>query len=50
MQWSLFTKHVINNKHVIKSFGFEGWIWDLIASVPDLCIPLLVINNIGLLH
>ena len=21
-----------------KGFGFEGWIWVLIASVPDLCI------------
>ena len=24
---------------VISRFGFEGWIWVLIASVPDLCIP-----------
>ena len=23
---------------VISSLGFEGWIWVLIASVPDLCI------------
>ena len=23
---------------VISCFGFEGWIWVLIASVPDLCI------------
>ena len=23
---------------VIARFGFEGWIWVLIASVPDLCI------------
>ena len=23
---------------VIYRFGFEGWIWILIASVPDLCI------------
>ena len=23
---------------VISRFGFEGWIWVLIASVPDLCI------------
>ena len=22
----------------ISRFGFEGWIWVLIASVPDLCI------------
>ena len=22
---------------VISRFGFEGWIWVLIASVPDLC-------------
>ena len=25
---------------VISHFGFEGWIWVLIASVPDLCILL----------
>ena len=25
---------------VISSFGFEGWIWVLIPSVPDLCILL----------
>ena len=25
---------------VIFRFGFEGWIWVLIASVPDLCILL----------
>ena len=24
----------------ISRFGFEGWIWVLIASVPDLCILL----------
>ena len=24
--------------YVIFRFGFEGWIWVLIASVPDLCI------------
>ena len=23
---------------VISRFGFEGWIWVLFASVPDLCI------------
>ena len=23
---------------VISRFGFEGWIWFLIASVPDFCI------------
>ena len=23
---------------VLSRFGFEGWIWVLIASVPDLCI------------
>ena len=23
---------------VISRFGFEGWIWALIASVPDFCI------------
>ena len=26
---------------VISRFGFEGWIWVLIASVPDLCIFFL---------
>ena len=25
-------------------FGFEGWIWVLIASVPDLCIHLTFIT------
>ena len=25
---------------VISRFGFEGWIWVLVASVPDLCILL----------
>ena len=25
---------------VISCFGFEGWSWVLIASVPDLCILL----------
>ena len=23
---------------VISRFGFDGWIWVLVASVPDLCI------------
>ena len=23
-------------------FGFEGWIWGLIASVPDLCFLLML--------
>ena len=23
---------------IFSRFGFEGWIWVLIASVPDLCI------------
>ena len=26
---------------VISRFGFEGWIWVLIASVPDLCIHFI---------
>ena len=26
------------------SFGFEGWIRDLIASVPDLCIVVLLLT------
>ena len=25
---------------VVSEFGFEGWIWVLIDSVPDLCILL----------
>ena len=29
---------------VISRFGFEGWIWVLIVSVPDLCI-LFTFNN-----
>ena len=29
---------------VISRFGFEGWIWVLIASVPDLCI-LFTLNH-----
>ena len=32
------------------SYGFEGWIWALIASVPGLCIlcdsPLIVLYDI----
>ena len=24
---------------VISRYGFEAWVWVLIASVPDLCIP-----------
>ena len=31
---------------VIFRFGFEGWIWVLIASVPDLCIRLTFIIKI----
>ena len=30
--WTLFVILVISR------FGFESWIWVLIASVPDLCI------------
>ena len=29
---------------VISRFGFEGWIWVLIASVPDLCILFTFIS------
>ena len=28
---------------VISRRGFEGWIWVLIASVPDLCILLVIL-------
>ena len=30
---------------VISCFGFEGWSWVLIASVPDLCILLTFIPS-----
>ena len=30
-------------KIIISRFGFEGWIGVLIASVPDLCMLLLLI-------
>ena len=29
---------------VISRFDFEGWIWVLIASVPDICILFTFIN------
>ena len=29
---------------VISLFGFEGWIWVLISSVPDLCILFTLIT------
>ena len=31
---------------VISRFGYEGWIWVLIASVPDLCILFTSKKNI----
>ena len=37
-----------NNKFVIlvfSRFGFEGWIWVLIASAPGLCILFTFING-----
>ena len=39
--YDIFRLFVIS---VIFRFGFEGWIWVLIASVPDLCI-LLPLDN-----
>ena len=30
----------------VLNFGFEGWIWVLIASVPDLCILLTFIIRV----
>ena len=34
---------------VISRFGFKGWIWVLIASVPDRCILLtVVVQELGL--
>ena len=29
------------------SFGFEGWIWVLIASVPGLCIRFTLLTNLS---
>ena len=31
---------------VISRFGFEGWIWVLIVSVPDLCICFTLISTL----
>ena len=31
---------------VISQFGFEGWSWVLIASVPDLCILFTFIGSV----
>ena len=30
---------------VISRFGFEGWIWVLIASVPDMCIRFSLLDT-----
>ena len=32
-----YTNMTITKMLVISRFGFEGWVWVLIASVPDLC-------------
>ena len=32
---------------VISRLGFEGWIWVLIASVPDLCILFTPVGDIN---
>ena len=37
---SLCILTICNISYFPFSFGFEGWIWVLIASVPDLCIHL----------
>ena len=29
---------------VISRFGFEGWVWVLIASVPGLCILFTIVS------
>ena len=34
---------------VISRFGFEGWVWVMIASVPDLCIPFTFIQEYRIL-
>ena len=33
---------------IISRFRFEGWIWVLIASVPDLCILFYLVNALPL--
>ena len=39
MTEKLFTGTLNQNQNKTKqNFGFDGWIWVLIASVPDLCI------------
>ena len=47
---SLFSKEIplnkwTNLKSFISRFGFEGLIWVLIASVPDLCIHFNFCNT-----
>ena len=39
--------------YINSRFGFEGWVWVLIASVPDLCILFTYTyntNNIAMMH
>ena len=46
VRFGLLSGHLLGNSCsvclfvilAISNFGFEGWIWVLIASVPDLCI------------
>ena len=43
MQFSSYLSHLVDHMFslyfdYISRFGFEGWIWVLIASIPDLCI------------
>ena len=40
MHINIIRKSVLFVILVISCFGFEGWSWVLIASVPDLCILL----------
>ena len=35
-------KNDLCSLNVISRFGFKGWIWVLIASVPDLCVCSLL--------
>ena len=40
-EWPPFRKKLLEIL-VISRFGFEGWIWVLIASVHGLCILLVI--------
>ena len=44
MHINIIRKSVLFVILVISCFGFEGWSWVLIASIPDLCILLTFTN------